>query len=105
VPRRESSCRQGLRELIGALGHARELAGQASGERAALDAFRRGLMPAWSRRSSLDEACRESPELLRALGEIEELRYAEEHAVRHEASDLAARRRRVASLARELGPE
>ena len=62
-------------------------------------------MPDWSTRSALDEACRQSPELTRALGEIEELRYAEEHAVRHEASDLARRRQRVALLARELGSE
>jgi hypothetical protein len=103
--RSEERCQDGLRELIHALGRARALAGKASGERAALDAFRRGLMPAWSAQSSLAEACRESPDLARAFGEVEGLRYAEEHAVRHEAPDLAARRRRVASLARELGPE
>jgi hypothetical protein len=102
-PSSEQSCRQGLRELIQALGRARELAARTSGERAALDAFRRGLMPEWNR--SLAEACRASPELARALGDLEELRYAEEHAVRHEAFDLAARRQRIASLAQKLGQE
>jgi hypothetical protein len=39
------------------------------------------------------------------LGEIDRLRYAEEHTVRYEARTVARRRRKVAQLGSELGLE
>jgi hypothetical protein len=49
-------------------------------------------------------ACRADPEAARFLRELDMLRYAEEHAVRYEAVDVARRRRKMLDLeARVLG--
>ena len=99
----EVQCRPGLRDLIGAVRQARRAAkAENGGERAALERFRTTLRPAWQARSHLDEACRDDPEAMRALREIDLLRYAEEHAVRYEVQELARRRQRVRAIEPEL---
>jgi hypothetical protein len=96
-------CRTGLISLIGAIERARSAAAaQTGGERAALTRFRQQLAPEWLRRETLEAECRDDPAAARALRQIDELRYAEEHAVRHESIDLAARRRRVKELRGEI---
>jgi hypothetical protein len=98
-----STCNDGLLGLIQAVRRARSAAAaETGGERAALNRFRAELEPEWSARPTLDAACRADAAALQALGEIEQLRYAEEHAVRYEAVDLAPRRRRVRALEERL---
>jgi hypothetical protein len=102
-PVREVSCRQGLRDLIMAVRRARSAAASESGgELAALSRFRSALEPEWRDRPSVGQSCQRDPKTGGALRAIEELRYAEEHAVRYEAVDLASQRRRVEALEREL---
>jgi hypothetical protein len=97
-------CRQGVVELEGALRRARRAAAQEpTGERAALDSFRRALAPEWQSRETLSGNCRSDPAALKALSELDALRYAEEHAVRYEAVALAKQRRRAEAIRREFG--
>ncbi len=94
-----AECRAGVRGLIGAVYRAREAAAQETGgERPALEAFRTALEPEWDGRAALDDVCRADSEALKALKEIDLLRYAEEAVVRYEVVDLAKRRRRVRNL-------
>ena len=99
-----ASCREGLLALAGAVERARSAASGTEGEGAALDGFRRALEPEWRYRDSVAATCRGSDRNEGALDAIERLRYAEEHAVRFEAGDLAPLRRRVETIvATELG--
>ena len=66
-------------------------------------AFRRALEPEWHERASLSTACRGDKSGLRALKQIDQLRYAEEHAVRYEARNLSRHRREVERMLQELG--
>jgi hypothetical protein len=96
-------CRPGVRELLIAVRHARRAAAEETGgERAALQRFRTTLRPAWSSRDQLTDLCQHDPEALRALREVDLLRYAEEHAVRYEAVELARRRRRIRAVEAHL---
>src|SRR6185312_5762440 len=95
-------CHPGMTALIAAVRRARAAASQVSGERAALATFRDSLLPEWGTRAALDDACAHDPEALRGLGEIDRLRYAEEHALRYEALDVASRRTRVQSIETKL---
>lgn len=98
-------CRAGLLALVRAVDRAREAAPGTDGEDAAIDRFRGGLEPEWGYRDGIAAACRGSAEDERALDAIDRLRYAEEHAARREAGDLAPLRRRVRALVDvELGP-
>jgi hypothetical protein len=92
-------CRTGIKCLVLAVRRARQ-AGEAEtgGERAAVTRFREALRPEWDWRAALGRACQGDRVALRALGDTDRLRYAEEHAVRYESVDLARRRRRVSSL-------
>jgi hypothetical protein len=98
------SCDDGLRALVGALERARSAAAEGSGpsqeegEDAALARFRTALEPEWRYRDGIAASCRESASREQALDVIERLRYAEEHAVRREAGDLAPLRRKVRTL-------
>jgi hypothetical protein len=74
-------------------------AAEGGGERAALERFRTALEPEWNQRKALDDVCGE-PKARAALGEVDALRYAEEHAVRYEALGLGPERLRVQSLIR-----
>ena len=72
---------------------------------AALARFRSTLAPAWTYRDGVAASCRGSEDNERALDAIERLRYAEEHAARREAGDLAPLRRRVRAIVDgQLGP-
>jgi hypothetical protein len=100
----EISCRQGLSRLVRAHDRAREAALQeASGERAAVWAFRAALAPEWDHDAALGRRCARDPQNGAAFQEIEQLRYAEEHAVRYEATGLSRHRRRVSALKTTLG--
>lgn len=59
-------------------------------------------MPEWNARPRLDQDCEGDAIALRALSDIDALRYAEEHAVRYEAGALANQRRRADAIRREL---
>jgi hypothetical protein len=97
------ACREGLRGLANAVQRARSLAAQTRGERAALERFRSALTPEWGTRGAMEASCKDDKKARRMLRELDQLRYAEEHAVRYEAGDLSGRRRRVQSLMQELG--
>jgi len=97
------ACRPGVLGLIGAIRRARSAAdAEIGGERAAVNRFRATLEPEWSQRGALTAACHGDPLGQRALREVDRLRFAEEHATRHEAVDLAPRRRGVLALERQL---
>jgi hypothetical protein len=99
------ACREGLLALARAVDRAREAAPGTDGEDAAIARFRGALEPEWGYRDGIAAACRGAAEDERALDAIERLRYAEEHAARREAGDLAPLRRRVRALVDvELGP-
>ena len=96
-------CRPGVRALIDAVRRARRAAAkETGGEKQALARFRAALAPAWRVRPDLNAACAGDPAASKALKEIDLLRYAEEHAVRYEAAELARRRRRVLAIETSL---
>lgn len=94
-----AGCHEGLRALFGAVVRAREAAAHTGeGEDAALARFRAALQPEWTYRDAVAARCRATPHDEGALDAIERLRYAEEHAVRREAGELAPLRRRVQAI-------
>lgn len=93
------SCDDGLARLTSAVERARKAASAIDGEDAALADFRNALRPDWDDRDHIEDLCRLSPSSMAALDAIEQLRYAEEHAVRREAAELAPLRRQVQSIA------
>ena len=97
------SCRKGQLGLLHAVERARAAAAAlaASSERESLARFRNALEPEWLSRPNLDDLCKAPPER-KILREIDSLRYAEEHAVRYEATALARDRKRARDLEREL---
>ena len=98
-----SSCRAGLLGLLEGVERARTAArGESAGERQSLLRFRAALGPAWESRSELDALCERRPEDRDRLREIDALRYAEEHAVRYEATALAHQRQRARELEQAL---
>jgi len=99
-------CRTGIRELISALRRARDAAlSEPLGERASLDRFRLALLPEWRERSRLTAVCDTDAWAIDALSAIDQLRYAEEHAVRYESVDLAPSRRHVVAIEQSLGSQ
>lgn len=101
------SCSEGLSRLASAVERARRAASVTDGEDAALADFRKALGPEWDSRDHIEDLCRPSPSSMADLDAIEQLRYAEEHAVRREAAELAPLRRRVqkaAPIAAEPAP-
>jgi hypothetical protein len=97
------SCRDGVLGLISAIRRARQAAdAETGGERAAVERFRSALDPEWRGRNALDAACRGDTVGERGLRDVDRLRYAEEHATRYEAVDLARRRRGIRALERRL---
>lgn len=100
-----ANCQEGLRALVSALSRARSAAPGNDGEDLAIERFRSALNPEWSYWDSIAQSCQGNAERKRALDAIERLRYAEEHAARWEAGDLAPLRRKVQDLTeKELGP-
>jgi len=59
-----------------------------------LPTFRADLRPEWDKVESLRKACSRAPHA-QALDAIEQLRYAEEHAVRRDSFELTDRRRQA----------
>jgi hypothetical protein len=92
------TCRPGIVALHDALEQARLAAAQQEGEQAALARFRALVAAPWKLEPAVARACASDREGSDALRELVRLRYAEEHAVRYEAPDLAARRRQVNEL-------
>ncbi|MFO0587953.1 MAG: hypothetical protein U0441_10460 [Polyangiaceae bacterium] len=92
------TCADGLARLSAAVDRARRAASLTDGEDAALLDFRRALTPEWDDRDHIEDLCRPSASSMAALDAIEQLRYAEEHAVRREAAELAPLRRRVQGI-------
>ena len=100
----KTSCRQGLQSLLSALDRAREAAAQQEGgAREAVSAFRGALGPEWDHHESLGRLCAADRQTQEAYQSIEQLRFAEEHAVRQQASDLSQYRRRVNQMKQTLG--
>jgi hypothetical protein len=100
------SCSAGLRELLQGVESARKAAlDERGGERASLERFRTSLAPAWKKRPGLAAACGTSEKAAERLRAVDALRYAEEHAVRYEATALASQRQRARDLERELSHE
>ncbi|HEY4118770.1 MAG TPA: hypothetical protein VGM56_12985 [Byssovorax sp.] len=96
---RFTSCAAGMHALAAGLDSARAAGTAGEGtEDDALDRFRAALGPAWAARDAVAAVCRGNPADEGALDAIERLRYAEEHAVRREAGELAPLRRRVQRL-------
>lgn len=93
-----SDCREGMAALVRALERARTAAPGNDGEDLAVERFRNALEPEWSYWDSIAQSCQGNVERERALDAIKRLRYAEEHAARWEAGDLAPLRRRVQEL-------
>jgi hypothetical protein len=94
----DEGCHDAFSGLLNAIERARaEAALETRGERAAVQRFRRALDPEWAHRAALDTKCR-GDELHHALELIDWLRYAEEHAVRYEALDVAHLRREAELL-------
>jgi len=77
---------------------ARGAAPGTDGEDAAIERFRAALLPEWGHFDGVAVSCKGSEKDEGALDAIERLRYAEEHAVRREAGDLAPLRRRVQGI-------
>ena len=102
VPEGSFDCRPGVIALFESLEQARAAAAQQNGEQAALAAFRGVLARAWEAQPALIGSCRSDHVGAEALHEVTRLRYAEEHAVRYEAHDLAPRRRLVDNLMPQL---
>jgi hypothetical protein len=98
-----ASCREGQLGLLRSVERARAAAAglAEANERESLSRFRNALAPEWNSRPNLDDLCR-GPEERRILRDIDSLRYAEEHAVRYEATALARDRKRARDLEREL---
>jgi hypothetical protein len=92
-------CRPGIEKLFAAVRRARQAATQATGgEREALRRFRTALEPEWSFRPALGDRCASNAESARALVVLDKLRYAEEHAIRYEATSLSELRRRASEI-------
>jgi hypothetical protein len=95
-------CRQGLERLLFAVERARTAAErEEGGERRATERFRSSLLPEWDGRAGLEALCT-GPEEAGMLKAIDALRYAEEHAVRYEATALSEQRARGRALAARL---
>jgi len=93
-----ANCADGLRALVAAVERARGAAPGTDGEDAAIERFRAALEPEWGSFDGVSVSCKGSAKDEGALDAIERLRYAEEHAVRREAGDLAPLRRRVQGI-------
>jgi hypothetical protein len=91
-------CAAGTLQLAEAVDAARLATSEEPGEQPALARFRAVVAPVWAMRPALGKACGKDPAAMRQLREVDRLRYAEEHAVRYGAVDLAKRRQEVKHL-------
>lgn len=96
-------CREGLRALVAALSDARSRAKSADPEeRSRLMQFRDAVRGTWKNRYEIERRCKADPWALKALEQIDELRWAEEHAVRYESANLAPSRQQVSEIEKVL---
>ena len=102
VPETKVDCPTGILQLVNAVERARAAAAGASGERDALAAFRKTLEQDWQLRPAIGSICAKDRQSTLHLREVDRLRYAEDHAVRYRAADLASRRRAVDALRASL---
>jgi len=102
--RSELSCEDGALSLIGALRRARERAAPELGERESLRRFRKALLPEWASSDFFSVKCKSQPKIRAALRAVTRVRYAEEHALRYEAADIAGLRRDLDRVERGLRP-
>jgi hypothetical protein len=93
-----AGCSAGTLQLVEAIEAARVASADEAEEQAALAKFRGALSPAWTFRPALNGACAGDTAAVRRLHAVDRLRYAEEHAVRYGAVDLAKRRQEVKAL-------
>lgn len=91
-------CRPAVVQLVHAVRRARQSAAKQPSEHQAIVAFRAELAESWKLFPSVERACSSDPESLRALRQLESLRFAEEHTVRYEARDVALWRRALEQL-------
>jgi hypothetical protein len=98
-----ATCELGLLGLLQAVERARGAArAEDLGERQGMDRFRSALSPEWDARPALGALCQGNAVGGERLRQIDALRYAEEHAVRYEATALAGQRQRARKLEQEL---
>lgn len=90
-----AGCSAGTLQLVEAIEAARAASADQAEEQAALTQFRGAVSPAWAFRPGLARQCAGDVEAIRRLRAVDRLRYAEEHAVRYGAVDLAKRRQEV----------
>lgn len=95
---RTIDCSAGTLRLVEAIEAARLASADEVEEQAALAQFRGALSPAWTYRAAIDRVCAGDAEAIQRLRAVDRLRYAEEHAVRYGAIDLAKRRQEVKRL-------
>lgn len=93
-----ASCGEGLQGLADAVVRARAASAGVHTEAEALRRFRQALAPEWDARATITSVCSGDESNERALDAIVRLRYAEEHAVRRGAGDLAPLRAKVRSI-------
>lgn len=98
-----ATCRVELTRLYAALERATRAGEEEAEVSKAISAFRQSLQPEWDDFGAARQACEGAPETRRGLDALERLRYAEEHAVRLEASSLHVLRNRVRHDLGELG--
>jgi hypothetical protein len=91
-------CSAGTLQLVEAIEAARLASADQAEEQPALAKFRGALTPAWTHRAAIDRACTGDVGAIQRLRAVDRLRYAEEHAVRYGAVDLAKRRQEVKRL-------
>ena len=97
------SCRDGVAGLLRSVRRARAAAAlQTGGERTRVERFREELLPEWTARPALSNACANDESLSAVLEEVDRYRYAEEQKCRAEPTDVTERRRRMLALEREL---
>jgi hypothetical protein len=95
------SCRAGLRQLLAAIERAKQQSLRTEGgELPSVARFRAALLPEWASRGALTGLCQRGEES-KMLKTVIGLRYAEEHAVRYEATALFPQR----AAARALKPK
>lgn len=89
------SCRAGVVRLIRTLERARQSAAAQEGEQSAVTSFRTEMDPEWRSFRQLRQVCSNDSSARKVLVKLERLRFAEEHAVRYAARDVAFLRREI----------
>ena len=93
------NCVDGIRSLELAVNRARRLSSDTNAdESASVAMYRSYLNPEWKRRGDIERACSGDPGRMEALDAVVHLGFAEEHAVRRDAVELGAVRRKAASM-------